>query len=206
MNAREEILRRIRAQPGPIADSPQSAHESSPLPRLEDPVEVFAERAGETGARVHAAGSDPSETILAVAAEHEADVLVAPTGVPEAWLHPDLRVITDSVAAPLATERVAIADGVLTGCLLAIAATGTLILVAGAPAQGRRLLTLLPDLHLCVVRRDQVIAAVPEAFVRLEAEAPAAAVLITGPSATSDIEFTRIEGVHGPRRLEIVLL
>jgi L-lactate dehydrogenase complex protein LldG len=98
-------------------------------------------------------------------------------------------------------------DGVLTGCALAIAETGTLVLDA-APASGRRALTLVPDLHVCVVGEDQIVADLPEAIAALRgaAEDRRPITFVSGPSATSDIEFERIEGVHGPRMLEVVVV
>ncbi len=98
-------------------------------------------------------------------------------------------------------------DGVLTGCALGIVETGTLVL-DGAGSSGRRALTLVPDVHLCVIAEDQVVASVPDAVARL-AEAAAAGrpiTLVSGPSATSDIELDRVEGVHGPRTLEVFVV
>jgi L-lactate dehydrogenase complex protein LldG len=94
-------------------------------------------------------------------------------------------------------------DGVLSGCSLAVAETGTLVL-DGGPGQGRRVISLIPDYHLCVVRPEQVCADVPQAVRRLDLTRPTT--MISGPSATSDIELNRVEGVHGPRTLEVILV
>jgi L-lactate dehydrogenase complex protein LldG len=99
-------------------------------------------------------------------------------------------------------------DGVLTGCALGIAETGTLVL-DGGPRQGRRAVTLLPDLHLCVVEEDQIVASVPEAIARLGEAVRGEGrpvTFVSGPSATSDIELDRVEGVHGPRSLEVLVV
>ncbi|HEX2703275.1 MAG TPA: LUD domain-containing protein, partial [Solirubrobacteraceae bacterium] len=111
-------------------------------------------------------------------------------------------------APPLSLHQLEKVDGALTGCALAIAETGTIALDAGA-GQGRRALTLVPDLHICVVSSAQIVAAVPEAIARLAIgvrETGRPLTLISGPSATSDIELERVEGVHGPRRLEVLVV
>jgi len=96
-------------------------------------------------------------------------------------------------------------DGVLTGCTVAIAETGTLVLAGGA-AEGRRALTLVPDLHICVVHADQIVESVPEAFTVLRGLERRPLTFVSGPSATSDIELQRVEGVHGPRTLVVIVL
>ena len=96
-------------------------------------------------------------------------------------------------------------DGVLTGCTVAVAETGSIVLQSG-PWQGSRALTLVPDYHLCVVFAEQVVETVPESFARLEATQSLPTTFFSGPSATADIEMTRIKGVHGPRFLDVLLV
>lgn len=138
--------------------------------------------------------------------------LAVPHDLPEAWLTAvagsSLKILRDGPDHPIPHGRLAGVQGVLTGCALAVAETGTLVLDAG-PGQGRRALTLLPDYHLCVVFARQVVEVVPEAVEAMgqavrERRAPLT--LISGPSATSDIELSRVEGVHGPRTLEVILV
>ena len=126
--------------------------------------------------------------------------LIVPPGLAPEWLPPAVEARTDH---GLDAARIAAADGVLTAATVAIAETGTIVL-DGSPDQGRRIITLLPDLHICVVRPEQVVASVPEALGRLDPGRPLT--WISGPSATSDIELNRVEGVHGPRNLHVILL
>ncbi|WP_435209971.1 LutC/YkgG family protein [Micromonospora sp. bgisy143] len=126
--------------------------------------------------------------------------VVVPSGLAPTWLPPTVTALPDD---GLDHARIGAADGVVTAAAVAIAQTGTVVL-DGSPDQGRRVLSLLPDLHVCVVRADQVVATVPEALQRLTPHRPLT--WISGPSATSDIELIRVEGVHGPRRLHILLL
>jgi L-lactate dehydrogenase complex protein LldG len=123
-----------------------------------------------------------------------------PPLLPDAWRPP--QAVEDHA---LSARELDALDGVLTGCTVAIAETGTLVL-AGGPAEGRRALTLVPDLHVCVVRGEQVVETVPEAFEALRGLEHRPLTFVSGPSATSDIELQRVEGVHGPRSLVVLLV
>ena len=119
-----------------------------------------------------------------------------PAGLPSAWLPDRLELVPDDGLSPAELDRI---DGVLTGCTVAIAETGTIVL-AGGPAEGRRALTLVPDLHVCVVDERQIVELVPEAMALLGGlvrDERRPLTLVSGPSATSDIELSRVEGVHG---------
>ena len=204
--ARAEILERIR---GGLADGGAVAP-ASPAPppgtSAPDRVERFAARL--TAYRATLRRTAPSglrDTLAAVLADHGARRLAVPVGVPAAWLPAELEAVGDE--PPLTARELDGLDGVLTASALAIAETGTVALDHG-PGQGRRALTLLPDLHVCVVDAATVVDDVPDALAAL-AEPIAAGrpiTLVSGPSATSDIELNRVEGVHGPRTLHVLLV
>ena len=212
--AREEILWHIRRA---THDVPKDERpEDVPVERgyrkkddasREEIVERFTERVAEYEATVHRVRENELPRTIAEACEQRGvRRLVVPPGLPEAWVPEITEVLRDE--PPLANEELDRSDGVLTGCALGIAQTGTIVLDAGE-GQGRRALTLLPDYHLCVVREEQVVGLVPEAFTGLEDTVKGegrAITFISGPSATSDIELNRVEGVHGPRTLEVLIV
>jgi L-lactate dehydrogenase complex protein LldG len=204
VSARDEVLARIR---GALADVPADeppAWDVSPASPAAGEVDRFVERAADYRATVvRVAAGEVAAAVAAACGRHRARRLIAPEGLPEDWQMEGVELLIDSGASPLDRDAVATADGVLTTCATAIAETGSLVLDAG-PGQGRRALTLLPDLHICVVPADQIVAGVPDAIARLTGTT-APVTFISGPSATSDIELNRVEGVHGPRRLEIIV-
>lgn len=204
--AKAEILARIRTSLSGDARPPRvEVDRTYRRTRDEgtDLVGLFAERAADYRAHVVRANSR-SMVDTAVGLLREAGVgrLVVPPGKRLAWLAATgAELVYDD--PPLTIDQLEVEAGVVTGCALAIAETGTIVLDAG-PDQGRRVLSLLPDYHLCVVRADQVVGTVPEAIARLDPHRPQT--WISGPSATSDIELSRVEGVHGPRTLHVLLL
>jgi L-lactate dehydrogenase complex protein LldG len=168
-----------------------------------DPVALFAERVADYRAVVEVvAVSDVPDAIAAALASQRVRRIVVPADLPSEWLTAaDVELLVDD--PPLSVADLDDADGVVTSAALGIAVTGTIVLDAGS-AQGRRALTLLPDFHLCVVHADQIVATVPEGVALLNPRSPQT--WISGPSATSDIELNRVEGVHGPRRLHVLVV
>jgi L-lactate dehydrogenase complex protein LldG len=202
--ARDAVLERIRSalgDPSPAVAIPRDYERA--LPAGTDIVELFVERVGDYRANVHrttAAGLPAA--IAAILAEHVATRIAVPSGIPVEWLAGSQveRVGDDP---PLSFGDLDGLDGVVTACAVAIAETGTIVL-DGGPDQGRRALSLLPDLHVCVVLAAQLVGSLREALARLQPTRPQT--WISGPSATSDIELQRVEGVHGPRRLDVVFV
>lgn len=208
MDAKTEIRQRIRAA---LSDVPAGERpEDVPVPRDYarsrelDVLSTFVARVADyqaTATAVDEAG------LPAAIAGHlstvDAASLVVPAGIPDSWLAGLSTVDVQRDDPPLPVERLDGAGAVLTGAAVGIAETGTVVLDGGA-RQGRRALSLVPDVHLCVVLAEQVVGTVPEAVARLDHTRPCT--WISGPSATSDIELSRVEGVHGPRTLHVLLV
>lgn len=215
-SAREAVLARIRAAnegagatpaghseaagPSPAAAPPAAAPLSQP-----ELVDLFAERVADYRAGVHRVPyGEIGACVERICAERAITDLLVPKGLEPAWLPGVVEILADSPArSARELDRV---GGVLTASRLAIAFTGTIVF-DGGPGQGRRAATLVPDLHICVVAAESVVYGLDEALAEV---APAAAAgnpitFTSGPSATSDIELTRVEGVHGPRTLEVII-
>jgi L-lactate dehydrogenase complex protein LldG len=205
--AREAILGAIRSA---LADRPAAPEVPRGYRRTSDRargeiVALFAERVGEYKATVRVvAAAELGETLSQLCAERGARRLAVPADLPAGWRPGGIELVPDAGLSPHDLDTL---DGALTGCALAIAETGTIVL-DGGPAQGRRALTLVPDYHLCVIADEQVVDLVPEAVERLEPAVREGRPLtfVSGPSATSDIELNRVEGVHGPRTLHAVVV
>ena len=211
--AREEMLRRVGAalaatpRRPPAAPGPP-AYRRSDERAGDDLLDLLADRLEDYGARVQRVRADTKEIAAAIGDAcrlRGTRRVVIPADLPPAVLPEDVEAVVD---AQLSARDLDAVDGVVTGCALAIAETGTIALDGGF-AQGRRALTLLPDHHVCVVHADQVVGLVPEAIEALRrgvVEDRRPITLISGPSATSDIELRRVEGVHGPRKLDVILV
>ncbi len=219
MNDRDVVRARIRNATSDVpSDEPAAwsrdtdpdsaaAYTRRRVPERGGAVQLFAERCADYRAVVTRC-TDESPAIGAAVADacgrHGVSVLAVPAGAVADWVPHGVEAHLDD--PPMSVDELDACDGVLTGCAVAIALTGTIVLDAG-PGQGRRALSLIPDLHICVVRAHQIVVGVPEAFGVLDESLRTGRPLtfISGPSATSDIELTRVEGVHGPRRLEVVV-
>ncbi|MER6334003.1 LutC/YkgG family protein [Streptomyces sp. NPDC001034] len=212
MNSRERILGRVRRALADVPANERPYEEAVPRDYLrehgerttEETVDLLARNLADYRAIVHRADAEELPLlIMRLLAERGSQEVMVPPGLPPFWM-----AAADPVRihdrAGLTPDRIDRVGSVVTGCAVAIAETGTIVL-DGSPDQGRRRITLVPDHHICVVEvPGQVVASVPQALERLDPTRPLT--WISGPSATSDIELDRVEGVHGPRTLEVILL
>lgn len=210
MSARAEILERIREAIGPRGRDRQADYAAVPRGYRQtaslgedECIELLADRLTHYDAGVYRCDAATVRSTVAQAlAARGKRRLVVPVDLPPDWIPDTIDAVPDTNLSYAELDRV---DGVLTGCTLAIALTGTIVL-SHAAGEGRRALTLIPDYHLCIIGADHVVETVPEAVRRIAALNPALVTTISGPSATADIEMTRVRGVHGPRTLDVVLV
>ena len=212
LSSRERMLERIRKANLKAAAPQQSILRNYDGARIgdsstqgrEETVALFEERLRDYGARIFTVV--PRQIAIKVAEilnEANRRRIVIPAGIPAAWQAAEVEWVVDGVDDGLSFETLNGVDGVMTAATVAVAVSGSIVLQHG-PAEGRRVLTLLPDYHLCIVEAAQVVKTLPEAFACLDATRPVT--FFSGPSATADIEMTRIKGVHGPRFLDVLLI
>jgi L-lactate dehydrogenase complex protein LldG len=198
LSARDEILGRVRAAiavPAQAPDGPDIPREYRTT--TDDGLDAFLDRLAHYEATTHRVDHHHlDQTVRSILKDRQ---VVTPAGIPDQWVN---NPIHDD--PPLDNQDLDASDGVVTTCALAIAQTGTIVL-DGGPGMGRRALTLVPDYHLCVVREHQIVSSVPEAIRQLQ-DPTRPLTFISGPSATVDIEMVRVRGVHGPRRLEVIVV
>ena len=209
LSARAEILQKIRvannltpaAHPA-WSDLARSYKRTSTLSH-DAVLDLLADRLHDYDAQVlRSTLADVPRSIAAMLSARSIQRLVVPAGLPPEWLPQGFTFTPDDSLSSAELDRV---DGVLTASTVAIAETGTVVL-QNVPGQGRRAISLVPDYHLCLVRSQDVVETVPEAMARLHPTATLPTTFVSGPSATADIEMTRIKGVHGPRFLDVILI
>jgi L-lactate dehydrogenase complex protein LldG len=205
MTSRDTILRRIHDALGPETAPPAIIRTYARTGHLDAPstITLFADRVDDYRATVHRCTPDDLAATIARLVAPAARVVVPP-GLDDTWVQQlgnNTEVVRDD--GTLSAAQLDTCDAVITGSAVGIADTGTIVLDA-SPDQGRRALTLVPDHHVCIVHTRHIVQTVPEGLERLDPARPLT--LISGPSATSDIELDRVEGVHGPRELDVILL
>jgi len=214
VSAREEVLANIRRAVGDNSSSCDAEYAAigrdyrrSARLVTEDIIRLLEGRLRDYDAVVFRCGGDEiAQTVAQAMASRGKSSLLRPADVPDAWLPMGLPAAHKfPVVDGLSYEEIDRAEGVITGCVAAIAFTGTIIL-RHSEGDGRRALTLIPDYHLCIVHTNQVVETVPEGFARLKGMETMPITTVSGPSATADIEMNRVKGVHGPRFLDIVLV
>lgn len=216
--ARETVLRRIRAalQDVPQDEQPEQVEVKrdylyKDTSTRDEIIAQFIERVTDYKAIVQRVKEqDLPASIAASCNANSIQTLVVSADMPSEWLPADITILRDQQVQPLTYEQLEHSDGVLTGCALGIAQTGTIVLDDGK-LQGRRVLSLLPDYALCLIWEEQIVGLVPEAIARLNESNSNGTqgrplTFVSGPSATSDIELSRVEGVHGPRTLEVFVV
>jgi L-lactate dehydrogenase complex protein LldG len=206
--ARDAVLAAVRSALGGAPAVPEIPRgyrgAGEPAPSGGDIVELFCERCADYRATVRqVTAAELPAAVAAACADRDARRLVTPPGGPA--VVDGLELVADD--PPLGPRELDRFDGVLTGCALAIAETGTIVLDGGARS-GRRAITLVPDYHVCVVEAERIVAAIPDAVAQLAGAAAEGrpVTFVSGPSATSDIELDRVEGVHGPRTLDVFVV
>ena len=214
VGARTEVLRRIRAATHGSASAEtidagwqgiERAYRSKAGRDRAAVLDLLEDRLRDYDAGVYRSSSaEVALLAVRILGERGKTAMAIPSGFPQDWrpTGSSVRFYEDDRTSVSAIDA---CHGVLTSATLAIAETGTIVL-QDAPGQGRRALTLLPDYHLCVVDTARVVETVPEAMQILHAMAARATTFFSGPSATADIEMTRIKGVHGPRFVDVLLV
>src|SRR6185295_206352 len=210
--SKTEIIGRIHAALGDGSRAAARVTEYAAIPRryrqaselgVEARLELFLSRIQHYDGGIFRCDREiVPQTIADALTERGVTRMVVAPGFSHEWLPGGCEFVVDDGLSHQDLDR---AGGVLTTCTVAIALTGTIVLQHG-PGEGRRALTLVPDYHLCVVEAEQIVETVPEAIRRLRALDPSVVTTISGPSATADIEMTRIKGVHGPRTLDVIVV
>jgi L-lactate utilization protein LutC len=206
MSARADILARIRTATAdaPAVEIPRRYRQHGADAGSPDVLDRFAQRVSDYRADVHRCpGGQVAGAIAEILAGRSRRQIVVPSGFPLEWVHAGVDAIDVIDGAAVTRVQLDASDGTMSLCAVAIAETGTVVLDAG-PGQGPRALSLVPDYLLVIVRAEQVVDLVGEALTRLDPLRPLT--WISGPSATSDIELNRVEGVHGPRLLDVVIV
>lgn len=214
MSAREEVLSRIKSA---LRDSPATPEIPRNYRRVshmsaEQRLAQLVDRLVDYKANVFVVSVAEAPGKLAELLAGASSIVV-PHGLPAEWLSAlpsvgkddagTLAVHVDSPERRLTVDELDVVDAVVTAAAVAVSETGT-IMLDGSPSQGRRVISLVPDRHICVLLAHDIVEVLPEAIARLDATAPQT--WISGPSATSDIELERVEGVHGPRTLDVIIL
>jgi L-lactate dehydrogenase complex protein LldG len=210
VSARAAVLAKVRHAVGDHTPVREAEYASIPreyrrhsLVSRETAVDLLAGRLRDYEAHVYqCARHEIAQTVASAMAERGKTSLLRAEGLPAEWLPSSFRF---PVVNGMPFEEIDRAEGVITGCVAAIALTGTIVLRHG-PHDSRRALTLIPDYHLCVVFAEQVVETVPEGFAMLHGMETLPLTTVSGPSATADIEMTRVKGVHGPRFLDVILV